>query len=121
MPVKGEAATAQRRCGRHLRPMWSKNHCSVHAETAASRILPVLFHEEDATANGYLRGLTMMHRSLREHITQLEQRIESLEAALADPDRTTTEKVDLRLDLEIAERALTYFRKAFELEQRILH
>ena len=62
-----------------------------------------------------------MQRPLSEHIAYLEHKSETLKAALADPDRTAEERVSLRTDLDMAERALTFFRKAFDLERRISH
>ena len=60
-----------------------------------------------------------MLRPLSEHIAHLEQKIEAFKSALAAPALNDAERVDLRLDLDLAERALAHFRKAFELEQRL--
>jgi hypothetical protein len=60
-----------------------------------------------------------MQRSLREHIAYLEQKSEALKVVINDPDSTEEEKVDARIDLDISERALAHFRRAFDLEQRL--
>jgi len=60
-----------------------------------------------------------MQRPLREHISYLEQKIEALKLECADDRVTDPEKVNRRIDLGIAERALVHFRKAFELESRL--
>jgi len=58
-------------------------------------------------------------RPIKDHIAHLEQKIEQLKAKLADPHRTDAEKVVARIDLGIAERAITHYRKALELEGQI--
>ena len=60
-----------------------------------------------------------MQQTLQEHISHLEEKIAALKAALTDPNRSEAEKMYLRLDLDLAERALAHFRKAFDLEQRL--
>jgi hypothetical protein len=60
-----------------------------------------------------------MQRALQEHIAHLEQRIEFFKKQLAEQDRSPQEKVGLQVDLDIAERSLVYFRKAYELERKI--
>jgi hypothetical protein len=60
-----------------------------------------------------------MQRSLQEHIAHLEQRIDFFKQQLKDPDHSPREHASLQIDLDIAERALVYFRKAFELERKI--
>jgi hypothetical protein len=62
-----------------------------------------------------------MQRPLSEHIAYLEHKSATLRVAIADPDRTAAERVNLRMDLDMAERALSFFRKAFDLERRISH
>jgi hypothetical protein len=60
-----------------------------------------------------------MQRPLSEHIAYLERKVEAIRRALSDPDLGDLEKADLRLDLDMAERALAHFHKAFDLEQRV--
>jgi hypothetical protein len=62
-----------------------------------------------------------MQRPLHVHISYLEQKIDTLQRRLLDPDLTEYVAGELRADLAIAQRALASFRKAFELEQRISH
>jgi 5-bromo-4-chloroindolyl phosphate hydrolysis protein len=52
-----------------------------------------------------------MQRPLREHITFIEQKIETLKAKLASAELSETEKRYLTTDLGIAERALAHFKK----------
>jgi len=60
-----------------------------------------------------------VERSLREHITYLEQKIANLKAQASDPDRTADERYQSSIDIGIAERALVHFRRAYELEQEV--
>lgn len=60
-----------------------------------------------------------MQRSLREHITFLEEKIASLKTQQGDRDRTPGERNQSAVDLGIAERALVHFQKAYELEQKL--
>jgi len=60
-----------------------------------------------------------VERPLREHVAYLEQKIDSLKAQQSDPDRTAGERYQASIDLGIAERALIYFRQAYELEQKV--
>jgi primosomal protein N'' len=57
-----------------------------------------------------------MNKTLKNHIAQLEQKIESLKAQLAASSRSS--KKDLRFDLGIAEQSLALFRKAYDLERK---
>jgi len=67
----------------------------------------------------YAVGIATMQRTLQEHIAHLEQRIEFFKKELGEQSRSPQERASLRVDLDIAERALVYFRKAFELERKI--
>jgi hypothetical protein len=55
-----------------------------------------------------------MQHILHEHILRLEDRIQALSDQLTDPERDR-----LSDELRVAELALAYYRKAFELEQQI--
>jgi len=60
-----------------------------------------------------------MQQTLQQHLSNLEKKIAGIEAALNEPGRNKDEKMDLRLDLDLAERALAHFRRAFDLESRL--
>lgn len=60
-----------------------------------------------------------MQRTLSEHISYLEEKIESLRKQLAATGQTASEQNGIEIDLGIAERALAHFQKAFDLEQRL--
>jgi len=60
-----------------------------------------------------------MHRTLSEHISRLEERLAELNRELESPLRSPFERDQIRVDIGIAERSLTHFRKAHELERKI--
>jgi hypothetical protein len=60
-----------------------------------------------------------MERTLQEHIRFLEQRILRLTEQMARPIRTEEERNRLQAEILIAEQALAYYKKAYELEQKI--
>lgn len=60
-----------------------------------------------------------MQRTLSEHISYLEEKIESLKKALDEPGQTASHQNEIEIDLGIAERALAHFRRAFDFEQRL--
>jgi hypothetical protein len=60
-----------------------------------------------------------MQRPLQEHIAILEQKIQSLSAQASDIERSAEDRYQATVDLDFAERALSHFRKAYELEQKI--
>ena len=60
-----------------------------------------------------------MQRPLQEHIALLEQKIRALTAQANDVDRTAEDRYQATIDLDFAERALSHFRRAYELEQKI--
>lgn len=62
-----------------------------------------------------------MERTLREHITYLEQKIEMFKNELQDSTKSASQQNEIEIDLGIAERSLTHFQKAFDLEQRLAH
>ena len=61
-----------------------------------------------------------MDRSLREHIATLEQRLQALNKELMESTRTRAERNRIESEIRLAEMALTYYRKALELEKQIL-
>ena len=60
-----------------------------------------------------------MDRPVREHIHFLEQRLEQLNRDIMDDARNKAERNRLEAEIRAAEMALTYFRKALELERQI--
>ena len=60
-----------------------------------------------------------MERTLGEHVTSLQNRIQSLRKQLTDPTRTEIEGNRIQTEIQVAELALGYYRKAFELEREI--
>jgi hypothetical protein len=60
-----------------------------------------------------------MDRTLREHITHLEQRLQVLNNQIMENRRTQIERNRIESEIRAAELALTYYRKALELEQQI--
>ena len=62
-----------------------------------------------------------MQRTLQEHVTALEQKVALLKMQQTDLERTSGERYQAALDLEIAEKALAHFKRAYELEQKIAH
>ena len=60
-----------------------------------------------------------MQRTLREHISFLEEKIAALKKELENTAIPPIEKTEIEIDLGIAERALAHFQKAFALELRL--
>jgi len=60
-----------------------------------------------------------MQRTLREHISFLEEKIAALKKELENTAIPPIEKTEIEIDLGIAERALAHFQKAFVLELRL--
>jgi hypothetical protein len=60
-----------------------------------------------------------MQRTLSEHISYLEQKIEAIRKGLQEPGRSLAEKSEMKIDLGIAERSLVHFQKAFALEKKL--
>lgn len=60
-----------------------------------------------------------MQRTLSEHITYLEQRIESLKREVDEPGKSPNEIDQISIDIGIAERSLVHFKKAYELELKL--
>ena len=52
-----------------------------------------------------------MQRTLREHISFLEEKIAALKKELENPAIPPIEKTEIEIDLGIAERALAHFQK----------
>lgn len=60
-----------------------------------------------------------MHRTLSEHIAFLEQKVESLRKGIQDPATAPDEKDWMKLQIGIAEHALTNFQRALALETKL--
>ena len=61
-----------------------------------------------------------MQRPLHDHIAQLEERIIGLKRLLRADGLPSYQRNERELDLANAEEALQLFRKAYDLEQKIL-
>ena len=60
-----------------------------------------------------------MQNTLHEHIMRLELNIQTLRDQLTDPYLSTTERNQIESEIRVAELALAYYRKAYELEQTV--
>lgn len=60
-----------------------------------------------------------MDRPLKEHISHLERRLQELNREIMENRRTQDERNRLESEIRAAQLALTYYRKAFELEQQV--
>lgn len=60
-----------------------------------------------------------MLRSLRDHIVELEMRIQTLRDKLTLPNLTEPERESVHAQIQVAELALSHYMKAYELEQKI--
>lgn len=62
-----------------------------------------------------------MQRPLQDHIAGLEEKIVALKRQLRADGLPSYQRSERELDLANAEEALGLFRKAYELEQKLLH
>ena len=60
-----------------------------------------------------------MDQPLQLHITHLEQRLNSLNQELMDETRTQAERNRVESEIRTVQMALSYYRKALELEKQI--
>ena len=60
-----------------------------------------------------------MDRTLRQHITHLEEHIRRLNDELMQPNRTQVERNSIQAEIRVAELALTHYRAALALESEI--
>lgn len=60
-----------------------------------------------------------MQRTLQMHISFLEERVRQLRGQIAKPIQTEEERNRLQAEILIAEQALSYYQKGYELEQKI--
>jgi len=60
-----------------------------------------------------------MQRTLREHISYLEAKIEALKKGLGNAGVSLSDQNEMKIDLDFAERSLEHFRKAYELERKV--
>ena len=68
---------------------------------------------------GRIRVKSTMDRTVREHITLLEQRLEELTSQLMNSDLSLMKRNEVDADIRAATLALSYYRQALELEKRI--
>jgi uncharacterized protein YigA (DUF484 family) len=59
-----------------------------------------------------------MDRPLRDHISHLENRLQKLNQQIMDNRRTQIERNHIEAEIRAAQMALTYYRKALELERQ---
>ena len=57
-----------------------------------------------------------MDRTIREHITELEQRIEKLNMRCMENDLKQTERNRIESEIRIAQQVLNFYREGLELE-----
>ena len=62
-----------------------------------------------------------MQRSLQDHIARLEEKIVTLKRLLRADGLPSYQRDERELDLANAEEALVLFRKAYDLEQKLLN
>jgi hypothetical protein len=60
-----------------------------------------------------------MDRTLRDHIAGLERRLRDLNAQVMENRRTLPERNRIESEIRAAELALSYYRKALELERQL--
>jgi len=60
-----------------------------------------------------------MERPLKDHISYLESRLQQLSRYVMENRRTQVERNKIESEIRAAELALTYYRKALELEKRV--
>ena len=60
-----------------------------------------------------------MDRTLREHISHLEERLQLLGRQIKEDWLTPAESNRIQTEIRAAEMALTHYRKVLELEQQI--
>ncbi|HEY1808431.1 MAG TPA: hypothetical protein VGG42_07695 [Acidobacteriaceae bacterium] len=92
----------------------------LHAPPPNPRIESIASAPED-NLNAFIETDTLasVQRTLQDHITHLEQKIESLRTQLQNSGHSAEFKKGLRLNLEVAETSLALFRKAYDLERKI--
>jgi hypothetical protein len=61
-----------------------------------------------------------MDRSLRTHVISLEQLVQELGDRVTEPQLQSHEIARIRHQIRVVELALAHYRKAYELEQRVL-
>lgn len=61
-----------------------------------------------------------MQSTLREHITRLEEKIVGLKRELREPGLSEYQRSEREIDLSNAEEALRLFRRAYDLERKVV-
>jgi hypothetical protein len=60
-----------------------------------------------------------MDKSLRQHIAELENRMQQLSHEMMQNRKTREERNRLESELRVAKQALAYYQQAIELEKRL--
>jgi hypothetical protein len=60
-----------------------------------------------------------MDRPLKQHVTELEQRIRQLSVDIMRNRKTREERNRMEAELRVAQQALTYYQQAIQLENQL--
>ena len=60
-----------------------------------------------------------MDRPLRQHITDLERRVQELSQEMMQNRKTRTERNQIEAELRVAQQALEHFQQALNLEREL--
>lgn len=103
----------RRKCPKNLGDILFSDGHGSHYDTVSLSQSPIAERSPNV-----VYPLVNMQRTLREHITRLEEKIVVLKRELRDPDLPGYQRSERELTLANAEEALRLFRKAYDLEQR---
>jgi hypothetical protein len=60
-----------------------------------------------------------MDKPLRQHITELEKRVQQLSQEMMQNRKTREERNRIEAELRVAQQALTHYQQAFRLESQL--